>query len=271
MSDSLLQAVQDYVEANIGDFHQKRLDTVKSKRLNAVLQRKNPYLFKAKNTQKAGDLVESIMDAFISSQEETLFGNFLEEVAIFVANYVHDGYKPKTSELTGIDLVFDKDIYLFIVEIKSGPNWGNSSQKQKMYLNFRNAIQKLQPEHPDKIIVPVNGCMYGKNTTPYKIGKITQNKVTLDRVPYWFLCGQDFWYFISNNKDLYVDIIEPLGYKAKERNDTFSNEYDKLINRFTDEFISKYCKDDYSIDWNALTQYVSESPTDDILSEMDNQ
>lgn len=76
MSDDLLQAVQDYVENNIGSFHEKRLATVKNKKLDDVLKRKNPYLFRAKN-QTVIQLVYGIMDAFLSSQEETLFGDFL--------------------------------------------------------------------------------------------------------------------------------------------------------------------------------------------------
>lgn len=63
MSDDLLQAVQDYVENNIGSFHEKRLATVKNKKLDDVLKRKNPYLFRAKN-QTVIQLVYGIMDAF---------------------------------------------------------------------------------------------------------------------------------------------------------------------------------------------------------------
>ncbi|MDE2635458.1 MAG: PmeII family type II restriction endonuclease, partial [Chloroflexota bacterium] len=83
MSNDLLTAVQDYVEANIGAFHDKRMETVKEMPLRNVLKRKNPYLFKAK-AQDATQLIRSILDAFLSSQEETLFGEFLEGVAVFV-------------------------------------------------------------------------------------------------------------------------------------------------------------------------------------------
>jgi hypothetical protein len=34
--------------------------------LASVLKRKNPYLFKAKNIELAGDLVKSVVDAFLS-------------------------------------------------------------------------------------------------------------------------------------------------------------------------------------------------------------
>ena len=72
-------------------------------------------------------------------------------------------------------------------------------------------------------------------------------------------CGQDFWYFISGEKSLYVDIIEPLATKAKQRNEEFQKRYAKMINRFTKEFIGEFCKEDGEIDWNKLVKYNSGS------------
>lgn len=50
-----------------------------------ILSRKNPYLLKAKNIASPDELVRSIVDAFLSSQEETMFGNKLEKFAIYVS------------------------------------------------------------------------------------------------------------------------------------------------------------------------------------------
>ena len=107
---------------------------------NYVLKRKNIYLFKAKNISTAGDLVKGILDAFLSSSEEGLFGGFLEELAIFVCGQVFDGRK---SSGEGIDLEFERDETKYIVSIKSGPSWGNSSQIQKMRDNFSKAKKIL--------------------------------------------------------------------------------------------------------------------------------
>lgn len=255
---SLIEAVTQYVEQNIHTFHDKRLETVKTKRLDVVLKRKNPYLFKAKDTQTAAQLVQGIMDAFISSQEETLFGDFLEGVAIFVCEQVYNGRKPTTDELTGIDLIFERDDTIYIVEIKSGPNWGNSSQISKMAINFRDAITHLQTVYPQRTIVPVNGCMYGKTGNPDQIGKIKGERGVIAEVPYQKLCGQDFWMLISDDPRLYLDIIEPLGHQSEQRNELFDKEYRKLLNRFTKTFLDTYCHPDGSIHWEALTRFVSE-------------
>ena len=64
-----------YVEANIGTFHDKRLEALNKLRLRDLLRRKNPYLFKSKNLVVVADLIRSLLDAHLSSQEETLFGD----------------------------------------------------------------------------------------------------------------------------------------------------------------------------------------------------
>jgi|SRR6266487_1965101 len=85
-------------------FYQLRLDRLQELRLNDVLKRKNPYLFKAKNITTAQDLVTEILQAHLSSQEETVFGNYLEDLAIFICSKVYGGFK---SSAAGIDLEMD--------------------------------------------------------------------------------------------------------------------------------------------------------------------
>ncbi|KAF0139721.1 MAG: cytoplasmic protein [Stygiobacter sp.] len=70
------------------------------------------------------------------------------------------------------------------------------------------------------------------------------------------LCGQRFWEFISGNSNLYTEIIEPLGHKAKEKNEEFLEAYSKLINKFTVDFSNEFCTD-YSIDWKKLVEFNS--------------
>lgn len=242
-----LDDVTAYVEKHIGTFHNKRLEKLEKLRLLNVLKRKNLYLYKAKNILTAEGLVRNILDAYLSSQEETLFGDFLEGVAIFVCKQVYDGYKPSTDDLEGIDLIFQHDKQLFIVEIKSGPNWGNSSQIGKMIINFDNARTILQEQYPNLEIIAVNGCSYGRDANHSKRDST-----------YWKLCGQDFWRFMSGNDDLYIDIIEPLGHQAKQQDEDFQEAYAKIINRFTLQFAQEYCLPDGAIDWEKLVQLVSQ-------------
>lgn len=222
----------EFVEQNIGDFHKRRASSLQKLKLAQVLERKNPYLFRAKNITTAQDLVKLLLEAHLSSQEETIFGEFLEALAVFVCNKVFNG---KKSSAEGIDLEFERDNIIYIVSIKSGPNWGNSSQIQKMIDNFKKAQRILKTSNSRVNIQAVNGCCYGRENQPIKDD-------------YLKLCGQEFWSFISGNERLYIDIVEPLGYRAKERNEEFSEEYGRILNLFTNEFFQNFCTNG-NIDW----------------------
>lgn len=235
------QEITDYVEANIQNFHQKRLDNLHKLKLMTVVKRKNPYLFKAKNINTAQDYVKTILDAHLSSQEETIFGGFLEELAIFICTQVFGGQK---SSAEGIDLEFINDGIRYIVSIKSGPNWGNSNQVARLKDNFTKAKRILRTNTSSTNIVAVNGCCYGKNQKP-------------DKGEYYKYCGQQFWTFISGDKNLYTDIIEPLGHHAKVRNEHFIQEYAKVVNKFTLEFITTFCDTDGNILWEEIVKFNS--------------
>ena len=239
------QEIADYVAANIQVFHQKRLDSLIELKLMKVIGRKNPYLFKAKNINTAQDFVKTILDAHLSSQEETIFGGFLEQLAIFICSQVYSGQK---SSAEGIDLEFGKDNRRYIVSIKSGPNWGNSSQVTKLRDNFRKAKRILRTNTSSTNVVAVNGCCYGKDQKP-------------DKGDYLKLCGQQFWKFISGDDNLYTGIIEPLGHQAKEKNEQFMREYAKVINRFTAEFIGKFCDADGNMLWEEIVKFNSAETT----------
>lgn len=235
-----LRQIYDYVEKHISIFHQRRLDCVQNRvNLFKILKQKNPYLFKAKNVLTTQDLIKGFLDAFLQSQEETLFGDFIEGLAIFVCDKV---YGAKKSELTGIDLEFEKDGTIYIVEIKAGWNWGNSSQIRQLKINFKSA-KKMLWVRAGKKVVAVNGCCFGKDNKPDKGG-------------YLKLCGQRFWELISGDENLYIEIIEPIGYKAKRKNEEFLESYAQVINKLTLGFAQKFC-DDGKINWSKLVEYNS--------------
>ncbi len=233
--------VVQYVEKNIDVFHEKRIDRLKSLKLKTVLSKKNPYLFKAKYFLTAEEVIRGITDAFISSNEETVFGDWLEGLAIFINEKV---YKGRKSGITGIDIEFDRDKIRYIVAIKSGPNWGNSSQVAKMKSDFKTAIKALRTSNSGLHVTPINGCCYGKDSNP-------------DKGDYFKYCGQQFWEFISGDKNLFTDIIDPLGHKAKERNDDFQKSYSQMLNVFTREFTNDFCSSDGAIDWKKLVEFNS--------------
>lgn len=240
MNNISKKEISDYVVSRIDDFHNSRLSSIRKLKLNTLLKRKNPYLFKAKNIMSAQDLVKSVLDAYLSSQEETLFGAFLEGLAIFVGNKIHGGRK---SSGQGIDFEFEKDNIWYLVSIKSGPNWGNSSQIKKMTDAFTTAKRILRQNNPKANIIAINGCCYGRNERE-------------DKGDHFKYCGQSFWEFLTGQENFYLDIIEPIGHQAKQKNDQYHAEYYRIVNEFTEQFLKDFCSDG-SIDWNTLVIFNS--------------
>jgi len=54
-----------------------------------------------------------------------------------------------------------------------------------------------------------------------------------------------------------LDIIEPLGHRAKERNEAFYNEYTRIVNVFTQTFAEEFCENGV-IQWEKLVRFNSE-------------
>ena len=90
MDNLSINDVIEYVEQNISVFHEKRISKIGELKLKEVLQKKNPYMFKAKYLQTADSIVEELLNTYISSSEETMFGDWLEGLAIFI-NQKFDG------------------------------------------------------------------------------------------------------------------------------------------------------------------------------------
>lgn len=131
-----LVAVNSYVSGNIDRFHTHRLRLLEKLTLNALLT-KNPYLFRAKNVLYAQEFIEDLLGALLPASEERAFGGFLEDLAIFVSKAMKGAWK---SGIPGIDLEFIEDQKHYLVSVKSGPKWGNSSQQSKQAANFEKAV-----------------------------------------------------------------------------------------------------------------------------------
>lgn len=231
-----LNDVCAYVNENIEAFHNHRVAILSKLTLNDLIS-KNPYLFRAKNITKASELIEGTLTAFLSSSEEKLFGDFLENLAIYIASQTTGGWK---SSAPGMDLEYVHKNIHHIVSIKSGPSWGNSSQHGKLKDDFANAERRLRQSQHVSYVQKILGICYGKAKTALTSGG------------YIKVVGQNFWTLISGDKNLYIKIIEPVGYRAREHNDVYAQERGRITNRLTKSFIDTFCIEDGSIDWSKL-------------------
>jgi hypothetical protein len=244
MTEGQLEAVRAYIRENVDEFHNNRLNKIQSLKLANVLKRKNPYLFKAKNVSTALEFVSSILDAYLSSSEEEAMGHFLEELAIYVAEKTYGGQK---STATGIDLDFTREGVRYLVAIKSGPNWGNSQQYAALRANFTTALVVVRQRRREQQVQPVLGICYG-------------NFKTTDAGLYLKVGGQSFWELVSGSPNLYLEIIEPLGYEAGRHNESYLEEKGKTYARFAEGFEAKFMEGGRIV-WERLVQFSSSNLT----------
>lgn len=245
MYNLLMQSVStenlnQFVNNHIDEFHKSRAVRLQGISLLGVLKTKNPYLFKAKNLNSVHDLISDILNAYLSSSEEEFFGQFLEKLAIFVSEKAAGGHKSSTQ---GIDLEFENEGIIYLVSIKSGPNWSNSQSMKKQKTDFSTAVRVRRQSDSSANVRAILGICYSRAKT-------------VDDGIFTKYAGQSFWKFISGNANLYKEIIEPIGYKAREHNDAFISEKNRIINLFVVEFTELFCVSG-NISWEKLVEFNS--------------
>lgn len=203
-----------------------------------ILKKKNPYLYRAKGISSAGQIVSGILTAYVSSSEETIFGNvFFEPIAIAVSG----GQKAVTE---GVDITVDKNNTIYSIAVKSGTSVFNADSRKRQEQNFQSAQKRAQQAH--KAYYPVVGYGYGKKRVRAKSEKF-----------YKELAGKDFWEWLTGDSEFYTKIIKFMGTRPDEYAKEFEEAYDKAENRMIREFTIKYCQEDGTINWDALVKYNS--------------
>ena len=223
------------VERHVQQFVVDRRDAINKLKLPQLLRKKNPYLFMARHTDSPSELAEELVAAALSSSEETKFGATLENIAIDICADVFGGQK---SAATGIDLEFHRGDRRYIVAIKSGPNWGNSSQQAKMRQDFAAAARTIRQHDRDANVFAVNGCCYGRGH--------------FDRGEFVKMCGQPFWELISGDDTMYRRLVEPLRDAASNG---FVSERAKLTRRLSVELGTDWTLESGYIDWLKVVDH----------------
>lgn len=235
---------EEKIQAAIADglslFYQNLMASLNKVDLDGILKRKNPYLYRAKGMNNATQLVDSILAAYVSSSEETIFGNvFFEPLAIAASG----GQKAVTE---GADITVDKDDTIYTIAVKSGTSVFNGDSRKRQEQNFQSAAKRVQQAR--KAYMPVVGYGYGRKRVREANPKF-----------YWELAGQDFWTWLTGDNDFYVKIIAYMGTRPDEYAKQFDDAYNKAENRLVRQFTVNYCNEDGSIDWNKLVQFNSGS------------
>ena len=76
------------------------------------------------------------------------------------------------------------------------------------------------------------------------------------------VCGQNFWYMVTGSETFYKDIVQPLGHRAKESNESFDEKKAEIVNRLTGNFIGDFCDPNGKILWEKVVEFNSGNITD---------
>ena len=150
------QAVIQAIASALETFYGTLIEKIDGLNIQKVMKRKNPYLYRAKAMQSATEIVDSVLTAFVSSSEETIFGNcFFEPIAIAAS-----GGNKALAE--GIDIMIQNNETNTIsaIAVKSGPSVFNADSKKRQEQNFT-AASKLAQQAKARYEAYIGYC-YGK-------------------------------------------------------------------------------------------------------------
>lgn len=235
------EAVVEAIAEALNNFYNSLIEKIDKLDIKAVMKRKNPYLYRAKAMENASEIVESVLSAYVSSSEETIFGNcFFEPIAIAASN----GNKALAE---GIDIMIEDKASntIYAVAVKSGTSVFNADSKKRQEQNFV-AASKLAQQARARYEAYIGYCYGKKKTTGRGKPKFYQE-----------LAGKQFWAELTGDEDFYKKIITFMGTLPEQYVAAYKESYNKAANRLVREFSNDFCKEDGSIDWEKLVEFNS--------------
>jgi len=186
----------------------------------------------------ATEIVTEILQAYMSSSDETIFGDaFFEPIAKLCS-----GGNVSPSE--GVDVAIETDTVYKAVAVKSGPNIFNSSQAKRQDQEFKSLRSRLLKLH--KQYDALLGHAYGRRFSDPRDNRI-----------YRIRSGQAFWEELTGDPDFYIKLIYLMRDYPRQHRTDFDIEWAKAINRFEHDFLNNFGNPDGSIDWEKLLRYNS--------------
>ena len=235
------QAVIRAIASALETFYEILIEKIDGLNIQKIMKRKNPYLYRAKAMESAAEIVESVLTAFVSSSEETIFGNcFFEPIALAAS-----GGNKALAE--GIDIMIHnkESNTISAIAVKSGPSVFNADSKKRQEQNFM-AASKLALQVKARYEAYIGYCYGKKIETGRGRPKMYQE-----------LAGKRFWAELTGDDEFYVKIIGYMGTMPEQYVAGYKESYHKAANRLVREFSNSFCREDGSIDWEKLVEFNS--------------
>jgi hypothetical protein len=219
------------VQTALDQFYKRRLERLNQLKISQILQRKNPYLYRAMGIAEPQQLVKALVSAYLSSSDEGVFGDALfEPIAIGISG----GRKSITDS---VDFELEVEGVTRAYAVKSGLSVFNAQSRRRQIQAFEECRRRL----PGRAFEAVVGYGYGKRATPPRGNKNFRE-----------VSGQAFWEEISGDPDLYKKIFDLLAIQADLQEEPYGKVFADAMNRFVEEFQHEFATPDGKIDWNKV-------------------
>lgn len=224
----------------------KRFNVLSELKLERLLQ-KNPYLYCSLGLNNPSDFIEQVLIAFVSSSDETVFGNdFFEPLAIWAAEEADQhGQGNRTVTVgagAGQDIAIETVAAYYAISVKSGKNIFNAQSNKGQNAEFdelRARLKKL-----NKQFVPVIGYGYGR--------KMVKKASSTEKI-----AGQKFWSLLTGEQDFYLRIASAIQSVSGVHGAQYKVAFDKKRNELLRQFMLNFVSDAGEILWQSIVEYNS--------------
>ncbi len=238
--------LQTEIGGLLATLYKKRFAALEKLSLDKLLG-KNPYLYRALGISDPSEFVSQLMIAFVSSSDETIFGNdFFEPLAIFAArNGRGEGGEQRAVSVgagAGQDIAIETATSYLAIAVKSGTNIFNSQSakgQDSEFVALQARLKKL-----NKMFRPIVGHGYGR-----KSARVVSNVEKL--------AGQAFWQLLSGEVDFYLRISRAMEKFALDHGDGYKKEFEVKRNQLLRDFMITYVQQDGVILWDKVVAFNS--------------
>lgn len=211
------------------------------------LLNKNPYLYRALGFSDSSEFMMQLMVAFISSSDETIFGNdFLEPLAIFAARHANEhGDIERTVTVgagAGQDIAIETATSYLAISVKSGKNIFNSQSTKGQSAESTALTSRLKKLN--KSIRSIIGYGYGRKLQR----KASQHEK---------FAGQSFWRLLTGESDFYLRLSAAMETFAGEHGAAYKATFELKHQQLLREFMIDYVDEAGHILWQKVVAFNS--------------
>ncbi len=238
------------LDAKVGELlevlYKKRFSKLGDLRLTKLIN-KNPYLYLAIGVDDPPGFIDQLLSAFVSSSDETIFGNdFLEPLAIWSAEQSdqHDGGVRSVTVGAGAgqDIAIETANAYLAISVKSGKNIFNAQSGKGQATEFDELQARLKKLN--KQFRAIIGYGYGR--------KQNKTETAIEK-----LAGQVFWELLTGEPDYYLRIARSIGKYAESHGEAYKKAYAMKKLQLLRAFELNFVTPDGEVLWDKVVTFNS--------------